>query len=789
MNKPLVLITLIYITGILAGVMIQAPAYLLLGAASLLFILGLAGYLMNWRHNGKLILLVFFCLGFYFCRLSVESIDTPLNNFAGHYVVLTGTVVQEADRREDRVSYVLKSQSARLGSRENHSAALVLANVWQPEYLYGYGDVLTVKGKLSLPEQPGNPGAFNYREYLARQGIGLVMSVNGEQNVAYSGTGESSRLVAFALSVKKKLLLVVDKTFSAEQAALVKGILFGSCGQINAEVTEAFQQTGLIHILSVSGLHVGFVLLAVLALASAFKLPLRYNLPVASFILIFYAVLTGMSPPVIRAVVMALLLLSARHLGRQRDWAVALCLAALLNLLYKPLNLFNPGFQLSFLATWGIFYLVPAIVAFLQQKLRISKRLAEVLAVPLAAEAATLPPVAMHFNLIALVAPLANIVCVPLVGAITLLSALGTTAGLLSLSLAQFINITTACLLDIFLWLVKLFQHLPGAFVHTAAPPVWAIILWYLLVIFSVNKEWRGWLGRRLPDRMLSPAGVLLFVATMLGFSSGLHPANLDGRLAVHFIDVGQGDSILLQTPAGKNILVDCGGHKGELASGTGVGDKVVLPYLRRLGVQKLDLLVLTHYHEDHMGGAAAVIRSLPVALLLVPPQDKPPGAEFSGLTEQIKGAGIDMRTAVAGDCLNLDPGLEIDVLSPPRDMNGENNDSLVLRVSFGREDFLLTGDIEKEAQDFLLQQRYNLACEVLKVPHHGSKYFLPEFLEKVKPLAAVITVGKNNFGHPSLETLKLLQELGAAVYRTDRDGAVIFRTDGNSIRVETGRK
>ena len=789
MNKPLVIITLVYILGIWAGVLIQTPAYLTLIIASVLFIVAIIGYKLGWQQNSRVILLLFFCLGIFLCRLSTESIKTSLMNYAGHFITLEGTIVQEPDLREDRVNYVLKSQNVVLGTEEKKSGGLVLVTVWQPKNLYGYGDILKVKGRLSLPDEPGNPGAFNYREYLVRRGIGLIMSVNGDQNVSYSGIGEINPVVDFALIVKKKLLAITDKTLSEEHGALVKGILFGSCGMIKPEVTEAFQQTGLIHILSVSGLHVGFVLLAVLALTAVLRLPKKYNLPIAGFILVFYAVMTGISPPVLRATVMALLLLLGQHLGRQRDWSVSLSLAALIILLFQPLNLFNAGFQLSFVATWGILYLVPVYAEFFEQKLRIKKSLGLVLAVPLSAEVVTLPLVALHFNLISFLAPLANIICTPLVGAITLLAALGTAGGLVSLSLGQFINISTAFSLDIFIWLVKFFQHLPGAFVYVATPPLILVLLWYVLIILSVNEDLCGLLKKysRVHPLWLAVAGVLIVV--MFWSMGNFLPGNSSRQLTVHFIDVGQGDSALLQTPGGKNILVDAGGHSGELTSGRGVGDKVVVPYLRRLGVQKLDLLVFTHYHEDHVGGAAAVIKAMPVKVVIVPPQDEEPGKEYKKLLALVYSYGIAVQTAKAGDRLKLDPNVNIDVLSPPHDMTGVNNDSLVLRVSYGKEDFLLTGDIEKEAQTYLLGQGYDLSSEVLKVPHHGSRNHVMEFLKKVKPQAVVIPVGRNNFGHPALETLEHLQSIGAKIYRTDRDGAVIFRTDGNNMKVETGKR
>lgn len=288
-------------------------------------------------------------------------------------------------------------------------------------------------------------------------------------------------------------------------------------------------------------------------------------------------------------------------------------------------------------------------------------------------------------------------------------------------------------------------------------------------------------------------------------------------QLVVHFIDVGQGNSILVQTPGGKHMLVDTGGWPGEFESGTGAGTKVVVPYLRRLGVRRLDLLVITHPHEDHAGGMKAVIEAFPVDLVLVSPVGRTSGqVAFRGvqgsssarsqtvdqmlpayrqLLAELDARGIPVRVTGAGDRLHIDRAVELQVLGPPRPLltgtrSDFNNASIVLRLRYGNEVLLLTGDIEVEAQQALIDSGADLSCTVLKIPHHGSRYLSPSFLEKTHPSVAVISVGRyNRFSHPAPETLSLLAKMPVRVYRTDMDGAVVLSTDGKYLWVKTVRR
>ncbi len=796
MNRPLLVVTISFTTGILLNTIWGfVPGVLILSALACVIAV-LAGYFFAQWDNHWFFAVLFILLGWFTAGVDGMQHPAGLERFAGHFITLDGLVTREPDVRKEYTGYVLAAEAVWLGDKRVPAKGLTLVRVYENSAEFSYGDRLRLKGLLYQPEEPGNFGAFNYRAYLARRGIYCLMKIEQSDYVQCLGVGGNAA-VRLALQSKARLLQVASQTMSERQTEVLAGLLFGNQGGIDQSVKDVFAQTGVSHVLSVSGLHMAYVVAGVLLLAGWLGLPRRAVPVLTLVVLLFYTVMTGMGPAVIRSGIMAMLVLMAVQLGRERDWPSALALAALVILLFDPSALYEIGFQLSFAATWGILYLMPLLGELLVGRWGWPRWLGMSLGVTIAAQLATLPLLVYYFNLVTPVAPLANLVLVPLVGMIMLLGFVGSVVGLVFLPAAMLINAGTGVLIEFFIGLAHLFSLLPGGSSYVATPPWYAVTLWYVglvglveiisgrlapppvvpLSLYLLNGQDR-W------NRLVSTGTAIMLMLIIIWPWNGTC-----SQLQVHFIDVGQGDSILVRFPGGRTMLVDAGGRLGDLDEGRGVGDTIVVPYLHRLGMDKLDVLVVTHPHGDHAGGVPPVMEKLRVGALVL---SGAPG--YAELLEQVEPLDVPVYRVGRGQSLQIDEAVEVIVLAPagkiPKSaVEDLNNVSLVLRLDYGQVSFLLTGDIEEEAQQVLLSSGAELQADVLKVPHHGSRFFEPEFISAVDPDYAVIQVGKNNrFGHPARDMLEVLASTGAEVLRNDRDGAVLFTTDGQDITVRTAR-
>lgn len=790
MQRPLLWLCLFFIAGVCAGSFLPVSA-----KNAFLFFTALLSFtafflLFSKRQHffvSVLIATLCFLLGTLVMLMAVEKYKTLLTKYVDSRVELVGVIIEDADIRNDKVFYLLEAKRIEVEGKEQAISGRVRVTVYNTEEVFEYGDVVSVSGILREVEEPGNPGQFNYKKWLERRGIFVVMYVWDENNIEKISTADVSFIKSLAYDLKQKFIEVLFNTLPKEHAGLMQGMLFGERGLITDEMSHDFFIASLIHILCVSGFHVGLVLAGFLGLFYILKLPRALEAPLGSFLLIFYAAMTGFTHSVMRAAVMGIAFLWARQLDRERDWPTAMAIAAAVVLFIWPHALWEPGFQLSFAVTFGILHLTPLaekLLSNLPRKVRLA------VAVPIIAEITAAPLVMYHFNMISLVGFIANITLAPLISAIMLLTGVSVLVGVFFLSVASFINITTSALIDLMLLTVDWLSSLPFAAVFLKPIPWYFVIGFYgfLMLLPALVKKVKEielkHYKKAAYKLLLSSAVVVLVFICILKFGDR-------EILAVHFIDVGQGDAILIQTPNGKNMLIDAGGKEGELAGEVGVGSRVVLPYLRYYGVNELNVLMITHPHEDHSGGAASIIERMRVEKVMVSPIgdlnlssiDK----DYINLLEKIKEKDIPISYALAGDVIKLDESVDIRILWPDQPQVNLNDNSLVVKLNYKKCSFLFTGDIEEYAQQQLFQMYEDLDCTVLKVPHHGSKFFDYEFLKRTSPEISVISVGKyNKFNHPATELLNALEELNSKVYRTDIDGAIVIRTDGNRVWIKT---
>ena len=646
------------------------------------------------------------------------------------------------------------------------------------------GDMVSAQGRVLKIRGYKNPGMIDIERLMRARGVTARMHAGKAGVKVTPAAGGFLRSVE---DVRAHYRAKMREAMPEEDAAAVFAMVFGGYEGIRQELVDAFTTTGLVHILSVSGSHITLLAGLVAWLASAFSLRRGVAAVLVAFAVFGYAALSGFVAPAVRAAIMGGLSFFALATGREYDGRRILVVTALAFLFFSPLLLYDVSFQLSFASTAGLLCLSPRLRAWgLFSSL--SRALRDGLALTLGAQLATLPICAWYFHAVSLSAFVANLVVVPI---LELLMVAALFAGLLALVLpflARVVFAMDSLLLGLSYELTRMLAVLPMSRVYLPPMNIGMAAVYYALLFYVAQAEevrHAVFLRlRALPWRWILPAcGALVFA---IAVRNAMRP----GEMTVHFIDVGQGDAALVVTPHGRAFMIDTGGVRDGVFD---LGGRVDVPYLLQYGVTELDAAFLTHAHEDHAAGLAGILRRLPVGRVLTASEGQPTYQASLGLSAA-EMAATPFLPVEEGTRITLD-GVNVDVLfapnAPKRGRSG-NEASNVYRVSYGKASFLFTGDLEKEQEARLLDKSPgSLQSTVLKVGHHGSKTSTSApFLAAVAPRWAVIDVGAGNrFGHPAKETLDALADSKVETYRTDKDGAIVFRTDGQSMRVETYEK
>ncbi|MBN1401077.1 MAG: ComEC/Rec2 family competence protein [Anaerolineae bacterium] len=660
-----------------------------------------------------------------------------------------------------------------------------------------YGDRVLVSGLL---ETPPILDTFSYKDYLAAQG---VHSMIRRGHVVTQEGRAGSLLLRWILARKAALREVIESILPQPDAGLLSGILLGLGHTLPDELAQAFRATGLTHIIVISGYN--FSLIAQAMLISINRWAHRWKALWATLgAIVFYMCFVGPSPPVVRAALMIATFVIGQLLGRKTHALTSLAWATLLMTAANPLLLWSVSFQLSFAATLALIALEPVLArsalvwlsgtsGAAQARARL-ELLREVLLVTLAAQIVTFPIIWYHFHEVSVVALLANALVLPVQPAVLLLGFAATVVGSLWLSAGQVGAWAVWPFLRYCILVVQGLGRLPWASVRMPQPSLGALAL---VVVTGVAAFLflRAHQARSAPRPETSARGqppgerrqLLLNLGLPALFAFLVWSAALsqpDGLLHVLFLDVGQGDAILIRTPSGRAVLVD--GGPDPLLLGSRLGQ--ILPFWQR----RLDLVIATHADADHLAGLIPIMEHYRVEHAL-----EPPGMADSALSDRWHELIADRARHAAvihrGMSIDLDDGLSITVLHPgeenpsPMDDDASNRGSLVLLLSMGRLGVLLTADIDAEVERALIEEGSLLRAPILKVAHHGAAAATQApFLAAVDPQVAIISVGQGNaFGHPSPEVLERLAQSGCQVLRTDEVGTIEVISDGQRFWIK----
>ena len=714
-------------------------------------------------------------------------------------LTMEGIIAEQPERHGLYTRFIVAEVRLLTGEKKNLVAGRVLASTYGTED-FNLGDRVQLSGLL---ESPPTLDEFDYAAYLATNDIYSLVYYPEVKPVSKSG-GYPVR--ACLASVNERLSVSLAKSLPEPEASLAQSLLLGKRSALSSSVKEAFNKTGTTHLLAISGLHLGILLVALLTILLAI-LGRRHYLYVwlAMATLWAYAAFTGMNPPVTRAAAMASLFLLAELAGRQKNAPTALAFAAAIMVAIKPTLLWDTSFQLSALAMAGITSLYAPLRLSLARiipsphhtgwHIGILNSAADVIAATCAATLAIWPVAANTFGAVSLVGIPASLLTIPILPLAISASAATALVNLASPLVAQPLAWICWLSLQSLVGIVTVLSNIPWASVSLHLPT--AVVLCYYGFLTGSLLIWKHH-ARSAPEepqaeprnrtqsrsRLRWAIPPLLIAATLVWSAVAVAP---DGKLHVVFLDVGQGDAILVISPSGHTVLVDGGGHASETSSMIGNH----LPFWNRT----LDVVVSTQPHADHIGGLLDIVNRYEVGAVIQSTTDYD-----SILVEEwrrrLAQHEIPPIKAESGMSLNLDDGTLLTILNPtahPSTGTSEDvdNNGVVLRIDYGDISFLLTADIRLETERRLVHEGAPLECTVLKVAHHGSKTSSgSQFLTAATPQIAVVSVGADNsYGHPHQTVINRLLEQGIPLHTTAEAGSIEFTTDGTSLWMQTQKE
>ena len=682
-----------------------------------------------------------------------EMQKDPIAARAGSAVSLNG-IITEADFEEDACSLVIKSDSSKS----------IVKYYGDTEHLENcIGKSAEVYGKVELPQERRNPGCFDYRLYLKSCKIYTIIKA---ESVRITGDREVPYL-QWTGAVRNTFRMKMEQYVDVSRQGLIMAILFGDKTMLDEELYSEFQKNGTAHILAVSGLHTGIIYAFFVFLWRGKKGSFFYVMVTA--LLLFYMSLADFSPSVVRAACMIFLHLMAGLFRCRYDLLTAASLTFAAMLIYNPYQLFNVGFQMSFLAVASLAVIIPFVKKYYQG----------IFLSAIAIQAGMVPYTAFTFNYISLGSILANIPVIFIAGIMlpTGVCALISMAvpGELFGFLIKMVDICCGLLINI-----NDFFYVSGkTSFDVVSPPVWLLIVYYGMLFFFLSETGQLMAVRKEYRKIIYAAAVIMVVAVL----SVPVTSTPFLRAGIVFVDVGQGDCIHIKTDSGKNYLIDGGGDTDY-----DVGTKTLKPYLLKNGVSKIDAAFVTHLHEDHYGGIKSLAADGMVEMICVYEGNKIAEANIESETT------AEIQYLHRGYKVDLDEDIYIEVISPERrteedyikmaeNEEDENESSLIMKVSYKGRTLLVTGDINEDGEAELIRNYGSeLTCDIMKVPHHGSKYSSSEkFIETAQPALAVFQVGRNNYGHPSEDAIGRYREYGCEIVRNDREGAIGLVIDDNT--------
>ena len=809
MKRPLAVSAIALIIGIIIA---EKVSSIIPGLCAVLLIC-IAAYLawprISFRSPFLLLALPLLVSGFLLHHFNIRAVNTRFLPWQGRKVVIVGAIHDEPVFSDGRITFTLSADTIAENQRITPIRdGKIRVRVYSdsPVEELQYGRIVQISAEIEIPAGRRNIGGFDYRRFLAARGISGICSINRLQLKVLEGS-RGFFLKSAGYAVRKGILNALYGSMPQKEASIAAGMLIGYTEEMPESMEEAFRKAGLSHIMAVSGANLAFLLLPFIWLLKRIGLNPRWASVISLPVMLLYVFATGMEASVIRAAIMAGIMLLGMIFWRQTDFYCSISASALLILLSNTFMLFDIGFILSYTATISLVVFYKPVFDKLPAK--IPKVIRDTLAGTFSAQLGVIPVIAGTFNSFSVVSMNDNISVVPITGILTALSAILAVFWFVFPPICHILGWIVTVLTSAVLTVTRTLSSMPWAEIAIATPGFFLTSGYYLILL--AIRYGIPWLEKRVPEpcsavkdapnnafkdmgqvyndtsRGSEESGRKRFgwlVACILAVYGCIVLLDMvpSGKLEIYFADVGQGDCSIIRTPSGKSIIIDGGGSIYD-DENSYTGEMIVVPVLFDLKITQIDVMIATHGQADHIRGLKSVIDKMRIKRLVVADADD---HEMNELTDYARNRGIHVELADQGDIIYSEEGLVLTAIYPLDDKTlipsgrtaSANELSLVTRLDYAGFSAIFTGDIGASTERLLLGQEA-LNCDLIKVPHHGSKYSSsPEMIRQASPAIAVISVGENRYGHPDENVKKLYMSAGARIYETIRHGGIMVRVD-----------
>lgn len=773
MKRPIIIILISYIIGILGGLYTNSIAFFC-------FTIILAMCLWDIRKiNNKyfrflrrflkryteLLILISMTFGFLYTNILEQKYDTiyeAKGEIEEHCIVIA-----EKEPKEYKDLYKVKIVNSKNSARNGTKLYIRVNKKANIEV----GDMLLINGTYLEPDVARNERGFNYKEYLKTLEIYGTVEINHYKVIK---KGRINKLILYTARLKEILKSNISKVIKkAENKNLLIAMILGDTEDLSEELKTDFLNSNLYHILSVSGGQVSNIIIGITILFRLLKIHKKIMDVLCIVILIEFMFLTGLTPSIIRACIMCIISLISGLIIRRYDIANSLGISLLIILINNPFAINSLSVLLSYFGFLGIIVLGSFTIKEVNKVIKnnILRYILNIVISSVAAQIFIFPIILYIFGTISLTFIFSNLLIIPLSTVITII---GLFIMICPLQIFGFVE----PLIELTINIVGFFSNIGISKIYCIIPNIQEIIIYYVMNIYLYYMIRRGDMYK-IKHFFRKYKKIMLIFMVISSIVITIYK-NTPKDFCINFIDVGQGDSTLITTQYNKKILIDGGGS--EFGSTFDVGEKTLLPYLLKKKIHKLDYVIISHFDSDHVGGILTILEKLNVKNIIIGKQFEK-SENYEEFIKVIQDKKMKIYNVEAGQRINIDKDTYIDILWPDSanviTNNILNNNSLVCKVNYKETTMLFTGDIEEIAEEAILNKYEKslqiLKSDIIKVAHHGSKTSSKkELLKCIKPKIALIGVGKNNkFGHPSISTLNNLEEIGCKIFRTDDSGEI----------------